>query len=182
MLLPCSKITNDISFLIGGKKKKKKEIPYSTSEDLRDRIFACCPDLWPLPMPHQAQQLSSPCSSHCPLRVTVWTSSLLSRAPEISLQQPPHADAHSPACCLSLLLSLISSKPCVPQVSHGKCSYSHINLVILFCCFILLSKSFSLPEITCIFSRPVYFSFFHWSMNPKKTKLGHGLWCTLSIS
>lgn len=150
------------------------EIPYSTSEDLRDRIFACSPDLWSLPMPHQAQQLS--------LRVTVGTSSLLSRALAISLQQPPYADASSPVCCLSLLLSLISSKSCVPRVSHGKCSYSHINLVILFCCFILLSKSFSLPEITCIFSWPVYFSFFHWSMNPKKTKLGHGLWCTLSIS
>ena len=63
------------------------------------------------------------------------------QAPAISLQQPPRADARSPTCCLPLLLLLISSKPCVPRVSHGKWSCSHINVVILFCCFILLSKS-----------------------------------------
>lgn len=127
-----------------------------------------------LPMPHQAQQLSLslflPLSTqgHC-----VDLSSLLSRSPGGSLSSNLPTQMLGPACCL--LLSLISSKPCVPKCPMENAATPHINLVILFCCFILLSKSFSLPEITCIFSRPVYFSFFHWSMNPKKTKLGHGL-------
>ena len=164
MLLPCSKITNDISFLIGEKKKQTSKFLILLQ---RTYVIISLPavltsDPYPCHTRHNSCLL--------PVPPVVHSGSPCVQAPAISLQQPPHADARSLTCCLSVLLPLISSKPGVPWASHGKWSCSHTKVVILFCCFILLSKSFTLPEIACIFSWPIYFAFVHWSMNPQEDK------------
>lgn len=168
-----------LSFLIGGKKKKKRKFLILLQ---RTSWYVSLPAVLTSDpyMPHQAQQLCllpvPPIvpQGHCvDLELAVPSPESLS-----SLTSPRRCSL--PACCLSPPLSHFIEALC-PSSVPWKMQLLPINLVILSSApLFYFQRVFT--AWNCHFSRPVYFSFFHWSMNPKKTKLGHGLWCTLSIS
>ena len=176
MLLPCSKITNDISFLIGEKKNKQVNSLFYFRGPTWSYL---CLQSWPLTLTHVTPGTTAVFSLFLPLstqrhRVSRPQRSLSSNLPMRTLA-PSRAVSLSSSLSFHLSLVFLERPMENGAAPTQRLSFSSAALFyfqrVLHC---LKLHAFSVGLFILLSFTGLW--------TPKKTKLGHGLWCTLSIT